>query len=426
LPRLPATAKGRQVSMEVVHSKCCGLDVHKKTISACVMVREHGKVEKLERRFGTFTRELEDLAGWMEEQEVTHVAMEATGVYWKPVWNVLEGRFGLMLVNPEHIKALAGKKCDRRDASHLADLLQHGLLQGSFIPSAEIRELRDLTRNRARTVQEAARIKSRIQKVLEEANIKLSSVATDVLGVSGRLMLNGLVSGEQDAEKLADLAIGVLRKKRDQLAQALSGKVTKHHRMMLDKLLRALQTREAEIAEDEADIRKQIEPFHKAVLAWMQVPGIDEVTAWSLVAEMGPDMAPFETAEQAASWSCVCPGNHESAGKQGDGRTRKGNPWLRSAICEAAWGASRTKKSYFHAQYARICARRGPKRALMAVAHSMIVVGFYLVKYNLKFRDLGADFFDQRNREHATRRAVKRLNALGYRVHLEQTVREPA
>jgi transposase len=340
------------------------------------MIREHGRIEKLEHRFGTFTEELEDMANWLAEHQVTHVAMEATGVYWKPVWNILEGRFDLMLVNPEHIKALAGKKCDRRDASHLADLLQHGLLQGSFIPSVDIRQLRDLTRNRARTVQEAARIKSRIQKVLEEANVKLGSVATDVLGVSGRLMLNGLIAGEQDPAKLADLAVGVLRKKRDQLVQALSGTVREHHRLMLRRLLGALQTREAEIAEDETDIRRQIEPFRKAVLAWMQVPGIDEVTAWSLVAEMGPDMAPFETAEQAASWSCVCPGNHESAGKQANGRTRKGNPWLRSAICEAAWGASRTKQSYFHAQYARICARRGPKRALMAVAHSMIIVGY--------------------------------------------------
>ena len=412
--------------MEVVHSRCCGLDVHKRSISACVMIREHGRLEKSERRFGTFTRELEDMVTWLSEHNVTHVAMEATGVYWKPVWNVLEGHFDLMLVNPQHIKALSGKKCDRRDASHLTDLLQHGLLQGSFIPSAEIRQLRDLTRNRARTVQEASRIKSRIQKVLEEANVKLGSVATDVLGVSGRLMLNGLVAGKQSPAELADLAVGVLRKKRDQLVEALSGKVNDHHRLMLDKLLRALKTREAEIAEDERDIRSRIEPFRKAVLAWMQVPGIDEITAWALVAEMGPDMAPFATAEEAASWSCVCPGNHESAGKQRDGRTRKGNPWLRSAICEAAWGASRTKKSYFHAQYARLCARRGPKRALMAVAHSMLIVGFYLIKYELKFNDLGADFFDRRNREHATRRAVKRLKALGYNVHLEQAGPAPA
>ena len=411
--------------MEVVNPRCCGLDVHKKSISACVIIREHGKVEKLERRFGTFTQELEDMAEWLAEHHVSHVVMEATGVYWKPVWNVLEGSFDLMLVNPQHIKALTGKKCDRRDASHLADLLQHGLLQGSFIPPAEIRQLRDLTRNRARTVQEAARIKSRIQKILEEANVKLGSVATDVLGVSGRLMLNGLVTGEQDAAKLAGLALGVLRKKHDQLVQALSGKVNDHHRLMLGKLLRALKTRETEIAEDDADIRRQIEPFRQAVLTWMQVPGIDEVTAWSLVAEMGPDMAPFETAEEAASWSCVCPGNNESAGKQRSGRTRKGNPWLRSAICEAAWGASRTKKSYFHAQYARICARRGPNRALMAVAHSMIVVGFCLIKYGLEFKDLGADFFDRRNREHATRRAVKRLNSLGYEVHLERAATAP-
>ena len=235
--------------MEVVHPRCCGLDVHKRSISACVFIREHGGMEKLERRFCTFTRDLEDLAEWLAQHQVTHLAMEATGVYWKPVRNVLEGRVDLMLVNPQHVKALTGKKYDRRDAAHLADLLQHGLLQGSFIPTAEIRQLRDLTRNRARTVQEAARIKSRIQKVLEEANIKLGSVATDVLGVSGRLMLNGLVAGEQDGAKLADLAIGVLRKKHDQLVQALSGKVHDHHRLMLHKLLRALQTREAEIAQ---------------------------------------------------------------------------------------------------------------------------------------------------------------------------------
>lgn len=405
--------------MEVAYPRCCGLDVHKKSISACIIIREGGSPQRLERRFGTYTGQLEELANWLEENEVTHVAMEATGVYWKPVWNVLEGRFELLLVNPQSIKALSGKKFDRGDASHIADLMQHGLLQGSFVPSPAIRQLRDLTRNRARTVQEVARIKNRIQKILEEANIKLGSVASDPLGVSGRMMLHQLVAGEQDPAKLAGLALGRLRNKKDQLEQAMEGKVTDHHRRMLGKLLRALEMREAEIAEDEADLRRAMEPFHKAVQAWMQQPGIEEVSAWSLVAEMGPDMAPFATAEQAASWACVCPGNNESAAKQSDGRTRKGNPWLRRAICEAAWGASRTKKSYFHAQYNRLCARRGPQRALMAVAHSMIVVGFYLVKFDLKFKDLGADFFDRRNRERTMHRAVKRLNGLGYKVTLE-------
>lgn len=408
--------------MEVVYPRCCGLDVHKKSISACIIIREQGKTEKLERRFGTFTRELEQLAAWLEEQQVTNVVMEATGVYWKPVWNVLEGGFELMLVNPQHVKALSGKKFDRGDAARLAELLQHGLLHGSYIPPLGIRQLRDLTRNRARTVQETVRIQNRVQKILEEANIKLSSVASDSLGVSGRLMLKAVVDGEQDPAKLADLALGKLRKKRDQLLLALEGKVTDHHRHMLDKLLRALEAREAEIAEDEQDIRRAVEPFRKAVEAWMQQPGIDEVTAWSLVAEMGPDMAQFATPEEAASWSCICPGNHESAGKQADGRTRKGNPWLRSAICEGAWGGSRTKKSYYHAQYNRVCARRGPQRALVAVAHSMIIAGFYLIKYDMKFKDLGADFFDQRNREHVARRALKRLNALGYKVTLEKVV----
>ena len=412
--------------MEVVYPRCGGLDVHKKSVSACIVIREQGKVDKAERRFGTYTGQLEELASWLGEHEVSHVVREATGVYWKPVWNVLEGRFELMLVNPQHIKALSGKKCDRGDAAHLADLLQHGLLHGSYIPSPAIRQLRDLTRNRARTTQEAARIKNRIQKILEEANRKLGSVASEVLGTSGRRMLKQVVAGEQDPAKLADLALGRLRKKRAQLLPALAGKVTDHHRRMLDKLLRALEVREREIAEDEADIRRAIAPFAKAVQAWMQEPGVDEITAWSLVAEMGPDMAQFPTAEQVASWSCVCPGNYESAGKQRDGRTRQGNPWLRAAICEAAWGATHSKKSYFHAQYRRLCPRRGPQRALLAVAHSMIVVGYYLLKYDLLFKDLGADFFDQRNREHAARRAVKRLSALGFEVILKERTPEMA
>jgi len=406
--------------MEVVYARCCGLDVHKKSISACVIIREHGKATKFERRFGTFTSDLEELADWLEELGVTHVVMEATGVYWKPVWNVLEGRFELMLVNPQHVKALSGKKFDRKDASHLADLLQHGLLQGSFVPTKEIRQLRDLTRNRARTVQETVRIKNRIDKILEEANIKLGSVATDMFGVSGRLMLKQLIAGEEDAAKLAGLALGRLKNKHSQLLQALAGKINDHHRRMLDRLFRALETREAEIGEDERDIRQAIEPFSKAIQAWKQLPGIEDITAWSLVAEMGPDMAPFDTAEQLASWACVCPGNHESAGKQRTGKTRKGNPWLRHAISEAAWGASKTKKSYFHAQYHRICARRGDQRAILAVAHSMIVAGFYIIKHGVPFKDLGADFFDRKNREHTARRAVKRLSSLGYKVTLEE------
>jgi len=406
--------------MEVVHARCCGLDVHKKSISACVVVRESGNVSKLEQRFGTYTGQLEELASWLEEQNVTHVVMEATGVYWRPVWNVLEGRFELMLVNPQHVKALSGKKYDRGDAAHLAELHQHGLLRGSYIPSVEIRQLRDLTRNRARTVQETVRIQNRIHKILEECNIKLGSVASDSLGVSGRAMLGAIIGGEQDPVKLADLARGKLKNKRDQLVLALTGRISDHHRRMLDKLLRSLEVREREIAEDERDIRRQVEPFAKTVQAWMQLPGIDEVTAWSLVAEMGPDMDPFPGAGEAASWSCVCPGNHESAGKQSNGRTRQGNPWLRSTICQAAWGAAHTRKSYFHAQFNRICPRRGPQRALLAVAHSMIVAGFYLIKYNLEYKDLGADFFDHRNREHSARRAIKRLNQLGYTVTVEQ------
>jgi transposase len=405
--------------MDVVHVRCCGLDVHKKSISACILIRENGKEEKIQKSFGTFTSQLEEMAEWMEEHKVTDVAMEATGVYWKPVWNVLEGRFDLLLANPEQVKALRGKKSDKRDASRIAEFLQHGLLEGSYVPTVGIRQLRDLTRNRARVVQEVGRITNRIHKILEDANLKLSSVASDVLGVTGRKILAQLVEGKTDPSDLAELAQGKLKNKKAQLRQALAGKLTAHHLHMLDKFLRALQSREAEIAEDEADIRQAIIPYQAAVNAWMQLPGVNEISVWSLVAEMGPDMAPFPTAEQAASWACVCPGNDESAGKQRNGRTRKGNPWLRSAICEAAWGASRTKKSYFHAQYKRVQARRGPERALIAVAHSMIIVGYYLVRDHLTFQDLGADFFDRRNREHTARRAVKRLNGLGYKVILQ-------
>lgn len=299
----------------------------------------------MEQRFGTFTTELEAMADWMEQNGVTQVAMEATGVYGKPVWNVLEGRVDLLLVNPEQVKARNGRKCDRRDASRIAEFLQQGMLQGSDIPPVEIRQLRDLTRNRARVVQEVGRIRNRMHKILEDANLKLSSVASDVFGVSGRRMLQKLIQGETDPVELAESAVGKLRGKKAQLEQALRGKFTDHHRHMLDKLMRALELREAEIAEDEADIRKQIAPFPDAVQAWMQLPGVDEITAWSLVAEMGPDMAPFPTAEQAASWACVCPGNNESAGKQRDGRTRRGNPWLRRAICEAAPPVPRTPTS---------------------------------------------------------------------------------
>jgi transposase len=404
--------------MEVVYSRCCGLDVHKRSISACIKIREQGRTEKHEERFGSYTQDLERLREWLARHGVTQVAMEATGVYWKPVWNVLEGHFGLLLVNPQQVKALSGKKTDRRDAEHLGDLLQYGLLQGSFVPPPAIRELRDLTRQRARTVQEVVRINNRIQKLLEDANIKLSSVASEVLGMSGRRMLEALSQGETEASELAGMALGRLRKKRVQLEQALAGRVTEHHRLMLRKYLRALRTREEEIAEDEADIRQRIAPFQQAVQAWRQLPGVDEITAWSLVAEMGPDLAVFPTAAQAASWACVCPGNHESGGKRGSGQTRKGNPWLRRTLCEAAWGAANTKKSYFHALHKRLCARRGPQRALMAVAHSLVIAGFYLVKHKLQFQDLGADFFDRQDRERTKRRLIKRFNALGYEVIL--------
>ncbi len=408
--------------MEVVHSRCCGLDVHQASVCACVSIKEGGKAVKHTRRFGTNTEDLWALAGWMHEHGVTHVAMEATGVYWKPVWNVLEGQFALLLVNPHHLKAIPGKKTDLKDGSRIADLLQHGLLRGSFVPPTEIREMRDLTRSRASLAQERSRIANRIQKVLEDANIKLGSVASDVLGVSGRLMLNAIVAGEQDAEKLANLARGTLRKKIPVLRPALTGLVTDHQRFLLASWLKMLDFTDSLIARFDAQIRLRGQALLPTVSAWQKIPGVSEITAWTLVAEIGADMSRFESAEQLASWACVCPGMEESAGKRMSGKTRKGNVWLRRGLCEAAWGASRKTGSYYRSLFHRLAARRGRKRALIAVAHSILITAYYICKRGVSYADLGEDYFERKDKLRTQRRLVKRLENLGYSVSLRLAV----
>jgi transposase len=331
--------------MEVLYSRCCGLDVHKASVSACVAIREAGRTQKKYGRFGTMTRDLVGLAGWLHELGVTHVAMESTGVYWKPVWNVLEGQFQLILVNAQHVKNVPGRKTDVKDSEWIAELLQHGLLHPSFVPEIRIRDLRDLTRSRASLSEEASRIVSRIQKVLEDANVKLASVATNTVGKSGLAMLEALIAGESDSEALADLALGHLRAKIPQLRAALEAKVRDHHRFLLERLLLQRRFIVGEIAALDQRLEQigaQEEPdLATTVARWVTVPGIDRVAAWSLVAEMGNNMAQFPTAAHLASWAGLCPGNYESAGKKLGATMRKGSPWLRRMACQSAWAAAR-------------------------------------------------------------------------------------
>ena len=405
--------------MEVVHPRCCGIDVHKATVCACISVKDGGVTDKQKRRFDTTTAELRQLAEWLKQWKVSAVAMEATGVYWKPVWNALEGDFELLLVNPQHLKSIPGKKTDFKDGERLADLLQHGLLRSSFVPPRPIRELRDLTRARASFAQERSRIINRIEKTLEDPNVKLGVVASDVVGASGRAMLEAIIAGETDPVKLAELAKGSLRKKIPQLQLALEGRITDHHRFLLRQWLDTLDFVDSKIAALEQEIREKARPFDAMVQTWMQVPGLRRINAFSLLAEIGADLSQFPTAAHLASWASICPGNRQSAGKQISGRTRPGNRWLRRTLCEAAWAASRTKNSYFRALYRRLVRGRGKNRALIAVAHSLLVTVYSFTQSRQPYRDLGLDYFDQLNKQHLEKALVKRLEKLGNRVILE-------
>lgn len=406
--------------MQVVYARCAGLDVHKKTVSVCVSVCEAGGAKQQQMRvFGTFTRDLLALADWLKEHGVTHVAMEATGVYWRPVRAVLEGQFQQMLVNPQHIKAAPGRKTDAKDCEWIADLLQHGLLKGSFVPPTPIQDLRDLTRYRAELRQSQNRVANRIQKFLEQANLKLSSVASNTLGVSGRRMLEALIAGQEDPEQLAKLARGKLKSKIPQLEQALEGRVRDHHRFLLAEFLDEWKALGDRIARLEAEIDRQIRPFESAVALWQTIPGVDRVTACNLVAEVGVDMNPFPTAQHLASWAALCPGNHESAGKRKSGRTRDGNKWLRRSLCQAAWAVTRKKDCYLSAQFKRLAARRGVKRAVMAVAHTMLIIGYHMLKTGRGYYELGGNYLEQINKDQLQRYYTKRLQRLGLKVTVE-------
>lgn len=421
--------------MRVVYDCCAGLDVHKKTVVAC---RREGKQRQELKSFGTTTPELLELVDWLLEWECTHVAMESTGEYWKPIYNLLEGSFELLLVNARHVKHVPGRKTDMKDAQWLAELLQHGLLKASFIPAAPQRDLRDLTRYRTKLVQERVRVVSRVQKVLECANIKLSSVATNIFGMSGRAMLEAIVEGHADPEAMAQLAKGRLRNKLPQLEKALTGLVRDHHRFLISMQLTHIDFLDEQIVSISTEIEHQIcemdcsQPpgstnsgeaipvkAQEAVLLLSTIPGVDKTTAELIVAELGTDMSRFPTSKHAASWTGLSPGNNESAGKRYSGRTRKGNRSLRTGLVQAAWAASRTKNTYLSAQYGRLAGRRGKKRAIVAVAHSILVIAYHILKRGQPYHELGASYFDERKKESIAHRLTKRLENLGYEVNLE-------
>ena len=414
------------MAMEVVYPRCCGLDIHKKTVMACRIIPGSGnKLQKEVRTFSTMTEDLLRLSDWLAAGEVTHVAMESTGVYWKPIYNLLEGSFTLLLVNAQHIKAVPGRKTDVRDSEWIADLLRHGLLKGSFVPDREQRELRELTRYRSALVYERSAEVNRLQKTLEGGNIKLASVASDVVGVSGRRMLEELVSGGSDAVALADLAKGKLREKLPELERALAGRVQAHQRFLIARQLAHIDFLDSAIEQVSAEVQERTRPVEEAITRLDTIPGVGRRTAEVLLAEIGRDMTRFPTAGHLASWAGRCPGNHESAGKRTSGTTRKGSPWLRAALIEAAQAAGRTKDCYLAAQYHRLAARRGKKKAAVAVGHSILVIAFHLLSSTSLFQDLGATYLDQRDRQNLERRLVRRLEAIGCKVTLEHPAPPP-
>jgi transposase len=409
--------------MENIFPRCAGLDVHKETVEACVRRLEPGgRLHQETRPWGTMTRDIQAMADWMAAQGVTHVAMESTGVYWKPIYNILESRFTVLLVNARHLKQVPGRKSDVRDCQWIAQLLQHGLLKGSFIPPRAQRELRDLTRHRTQLVEATTRTVNRLQKVLEDANIKLASVASDILGVSGRAMLEALMEGEEDAIKLAHMAQGQLRGKIPELEKALEGHVTEHHRFLLQLLWKELAQQEDLITELDAKIEEVTRPFAAEIERLDPVPGVDRQVAQVVLAEVGADMSPFPTHQHLASWAGMCPGNEESAGKRRRRRITPGNRWLKRTLVQAAWAASHTKNTYLASQYRRLAGRRGKKRALIAVGHSILVILYHMLKDGTTYADLGGDFFERLEPERLTRYYVRRLERLGHKVTLEPCV----
>jgi transposase len=408
--------------MDVVYARCCGIDIHKKIAVACVIVSEpKGPPRKEIRTFGTMTDDLLALADWLAAEGVTHIAMESTGVYWKAPFNLLEGQFEVLLANAQHIKTVPGRKTDVKDAEWIADLLRHGLLKASFVPDRPQRELRELTRYRTALIRERSAEANRLQKTLEGANIKLGDVATNVLGRSARQMLEGLVAGSADPSTLAQLARGRMREKIPQLERALAGHFAAHQRFMVAQQLAHIDYLDEAIDRVSTEVAERLAPFESTIERLDVVPGVGRRTAEILLSEIGTDMRRFPTAGHLASWAGMCPGHHESAGKQHDGKTRKGSPWLRDALIEAAAAAGKTKGTYLAAQYHRLVPRRGRNKAAVAVGHSILVIVWHLLQHDCPYVDLGSTYLDERDRAGTERRLVRRLEQLGYSVHLDRS-----
>lgn len=404
--------------MDLMHERCAGLDVHKETVVAAARLVEGTKVNEYIETFATTTKGLLALSDFLTRHGVTHVVMEATGVYWRPVWHILDGHFELMLANAAHVKNVPGRKSDVKDASWLARLLAHGLVSPSFVPPQPIEELRQLTRTRKQLVHETSRHALRIQKVLEDANIKIGNVVTDVLGATGRAVLEKIIEGVTDANVLASEARGSLIHKREQLAEALQGRVTDHHRFLLKLHLSTIALLEGQIAQLDERLGGALTPFRSAVDQVRSIPGIGELTARVVVAELGVNMAQFATPRHLVSWAGLCPRSDESAGKKRSTRARKASPWLKAMLTQAAWGAARSKQTYLQAQYFRIKARRGSKKAVLAVAASMLTIVWHMLTRGTFYEDLGPDYFDRRDKRRAAKKHIRRLNDLGYKVEL--------
>lgn len=406
--------------MEAIVERCCGLDVHQATVVACLLVgAADRKPHKQVRTFGTMTADLRQLRDWLRAEGCTHVAMESTGVYWVPVYQMLEDGFEVVVGNAGHIKQVPGRKTDVKDSEWIADLLRHGLIRKSFVPPKPLRALRDLLRYRRKLSESQASERNRLLKLLETANIKLSTVATDVFGVSGRRMLRALIAGTSTPEEMAALAKGALRKKLAPLAAALDGSVEEHHRFLLGMQLQRIEDVEATIQALDLRIDAKLEPYREHHQRLMQIPGVDRVGAAVIIAELGVDMSVFPTVHHAAAWAGVCPGNNESAGKRKGQHGRKGNVHLTTALVQAAWGASRAKDTYLKEKYWRLRARRGPGRAALAIAHRILVAAYHMLANAADYRDLGASHLDKISAKALKNGLVKRLERLGYQVTLQ-------
>jgi transposase len=405
--------------MEVLHARCAGLDVHRDTVVACARIAEGAEVRYEIETFGTTTSELERLRSWLAERCLTHVAMEATGVYWKPAWSELEGRFQLVLANATHVKNVPGRKTDVNDATWLSDLLAHGLIRGSFVPETRLQETRGLTRTRKQLVREKAQHVQRIEKTLQLANLKLSSVITDIMGQSGRRILEAVIEGQSDPDQLLSLAGGRLKASRHQIREALRGHVTPHHRFMLRLHYEQVQRIEDAIASIDKELGEALGPFEHQTKLLKTIPGVSDLVAQVIISEIGGDMSRFPSSEHLISWAGVCPRNDESAGKRRSTKLRKGAPWLKTQLVQAAWCATRAKRTYARAQFQRLKARAGPRKAVVAVAASILTAAYYMLLRNEPYRDLGCAYFDRRDNNKRLTRLVRKLHDLGYDVELK-------